>query len=266
VLSGDLGPVGYDGLIEVRDTGSLWCDRVRAGDYRYRCNGAAGTSGLAALFVVSTPVQLARTVLQGNRSDVPSLGSGDAIRIVGNGTLWAVGCNLAGGLPPVGGLPGVLGGHAVHDAGGTSGAIRICATTLVSTDPAASTFAVQGQPSFLMACLPDTIARTELPAGVTELAPGATSAFTVSAEVGNQAFVTLLGTGFSSLPLPILLGDLLVAGDVGILTGGVVAAPVSIPIAIPPQPTLVGLQCALQSVLVGASTYSAATAAAFTIR
>jgi hypothetical protein len=265
VLSGDLGLTGYEGLIEVRDTGSLWCDRVRVGDYRFRCIGATGTSGLAALFVVSTPVQLARSVLQGNRSDDPSIGSGDAIRMVG-GTLWAIGCSLAGGLPPLNGLPGVPGGHAIHDASGTAGAIRVCATTLVSTDPAVPLFAVQGQPSFLAACSPDSIARTELPPGVTEVAVGSTSSFTVSVEVGNQAFVTLLGTSFGSQPLSILLGDLLVGGSFDILTGGVLVTPIAIPITIPAQPTLVGLQCALQSVLVGPATYAAASAAGFTIR
>ncbi|MCU0863112.1 MAG: hypothetical protein MUC36_04915 [Planctomycetes bacterium] len=267
VLSNSFGPVAYDGLIEVRDVESLWCDRVRAGDYRYRCNGAAGTAGLAALFVDSTPVQLTRTVLQGNRSDAPSIEGGDAIAIRGSDSLWAVDCHLVGGQPPVGAWLGVLGGHAVHDVGGSAGSIRCCATVLLTTDPAASAVAVQGAPSFLMACLPDTIARTELPLGVTELALGSTTPVTVRAEVGNQAFVLLLGTGFGSIALPNLLGELVVGGDLGILTGGLITGPVAIPIAIPLQPSLVGLQGVLQSVLVGAaSAFSAATAAGFTIR
>ena len=178
-----------------------------------------------------------------------------------------VDCHLVGGLPPAGASVGVIGGHAVHDVGGIAGAIRSCATVLLTTDPAASAFAVQGAPSFLMACLPDTIARTELPVGVTELAPGSTTPLTVRAEVGNQAFVLVLGTGFAWLPVPDVLGELLVGGDVGILTGGLITGPVTIPIVIPLAPALVGLQGTLQSVLVGSSlALSAATAAGFTIR
>jgi hypothetical protein len=267
VLANSFGAVAYDGLIEVRNVESLWCDRVRAGDYRYRCNGAAGTTGLAALFVDSTPVQLTRTVLQGNRSDAPLIDGGDAVAIRGSYSLWAVDCHLVGGQPPAGAWLGVIGGHAVHDVGGIAGSIRLCASVLLTTDPAASAFAVQGAPSFVMACLPDTIARTELPVGVTELGLGTTTALTVRAEVGNQAFVLFVATGFGWLPVQDLLGELLLGGDAGILTGGLITGPVTIPIVIPMAPSLIGLQGTLQAVLVGSSlALSSATAAGFTIR
>lgn len=80
VLAGHFGPVAYDGLIEVRDTDLVWCDRVRAGDYRYRCNGAGGTTGLAALHSESSTLQLTRCVLHGNRSNDPWIDSGDGDR------------------------------------------------------------------------------------------------------------------------------------------------------------------------------------------
>lgn len=266
VLSGHFGPVAYDGLIEVRNTDLVWCDRVRAGDYRYRCNGAGGTTGLAALHCESSTLQLTRCVLHGNRSDDPSIASGDGVHLVGFVTVWATDCHLVGGLAPLAGLPGVLGGHAVHDAGGSSGAIRMCDTTLLATDPAAAAFAVAGVPSFLMACLPDGIVRTEMPLGVTAVAPGATTTLTVRADVPNQVFVVLFSAEFGELGLPYVLGELLVGGTFGLLTAGVVAAPVGIPITVPLQSGLVGLQCTAQSVLVTTPMFAASTAAAFTVR
>ena len=63
VTAGNLGVVPNVGLIEVRNSPAVWFDRLRAGDYRWRANGAAGFTGLAALFVDQANVHVARSVL-----------------------------------------------------------------------------------------------------------------------------------------------------------------------------------------------------------
>lgn len=268
VLGGHFGTVPYRGLVEVVTTGSLWCEGLRAGDYRFRADGASGSHGLAALFVDATPTCLDGCVLQGMRADLPTTAGGDAVRCMGPTTLWAIDCHLVGGMAPLNALPGVLGGHAVHDAGGQARGIRLCGCTLLTTDPAAAAFAVAGVPSYTHACLPESLGRTDLPVGVTAVAPGTTAVFTVTAEVGNRVFATLLAAGFGSSSLPILEGALLVDSSFAVLTAGVLQGPVTVPLALPPWPGLTGLQATVQSVLVEAppAVSYPTTAAAFTIR
>jgi len=268
VTAGNLGVVPNDGLIEVRHSPAVAFDRVRAGDYRWRANGAAGFTGLAALFVDQANVYVARSVLQGMRSDNPALRGGDAIRIVGSGRLTSLDTLLTGSMAPLGALPGVLGGHAIHDFGGTSGPIRVCGGSLAVADAASSPFAVLGVPSFLMACLPDSIVRTELPAGTSEWLLGATTTVTVSVEVPGTICVLAIGDGFGLASHPAVAGDLLLDGALAVLAGAVVTTPWNVPLTMPSSPLLVGMQGTLQAIAVGGATAPLATAgaAAFTVR
>ncbi len=265
VLAQTLGVVPFAGLIEARHTTTVWLDGVRAGDHRFRANGLGGSTGLAGLFVDACALHLTRCVLEGMRSDDPALDSGEGLGIVGGGTAWLVDCSLLGGLPPLNALPGVHGGHAIHDRGGQSGPIRACDNTLGPTDPAAAVFAVGGAPAFLAACLPDSIVRTRLPTGSGVLAVGTTTNLTVQANVPGRAFVTLLAGDFGTTTAPFLTGDLLIAGSFGILAGGVLTGPTSITLPLPPAPTLTGLHGTAQTVLVEA-TFITSTAAGFVVR
>ncbi len=268
VTAGNLGVVPHDGLIEARNSPAVWLDRVRAGDYRWRANGAAGFTGLAALFVDQANVHVARSVLQGMRSDNPALHGGDAIRVVGSGRLTSLDSLLTGSMAPLLALPGVLGGHAIHDFGGNSGPIRVCGGSLAVADVASSPFAVLGSPSFLLACLPDTIVRTELPAGTSEWRLGATTTATVSVEVPGTICVLAIGDGFGLSTHPAVAGDLLLDGALAVLAGAVVTTPWNVPLTMPSSPLLVGMQGTLQAIAVGGSSAPLATAgaAAFTVR
>lgn len=268
VTAGNLGVVPNEGLLEVRNSPAVWLDRVRAGDYRWRANGAAGFTGLAALFVDQANVHVARSVLQGMRSDNPALHGGDAIRIVGSGRLTCLDSWLTGSMAPLLAQPGVLGGHAIQDFGGISGPIRVCGGNLTVADVASSPFAVLGAPSFLMACLPDTIVRTELPAGTTEWLLGTTTTATVTVEVPGSACVLAIGDSFGLATHPVVAGDLLLDGALAVLAGAVVTTPWNVPLGMPVSPFLVGMQGTLQAIAVGGSSAPLATvgAAAFTVR
>lgn len=268
VTAGNLGVVPNVGLIEVRNSPAVWFDRLRAGDYRWRANGAAGFTGLAALFVDQANVYVARSVLQGMRSDNPALHGGDAIRVVGSGRLTCLDSLLTGSMAPLLALPGVLGGHAIQDFGGTSGPIRVCGGSLAVADVASSPFAVLGSPSFLMACLPDTIVRTALPAGTNDWLLGTTTTATVSVEVPGSACVLAISDSFGLATHPVVVGDLLVDGALAVLAGAVVTTPWNVPIGMPVSPFLVGMQGTLQAVIVGGASapLAVAGAAAFTVR
>lgn len=266
----NLGVVPYAGLLEVRNTASASLDRVSAGDHRVFGNGDAGAAGLAGLFSEATSLHLNRCRFSGLRSTLAAVAGGDGLRIDGSQTSWIVDSTLVGGFSAAGAVPGTLGGHPLHDSGGHSGPILVCDSTLMPTVSTVSWFAVATVPSFLAACLGDSIGRTTLSPFATSLQIGTTTAFTVEADVYNRAFLTVFSTEFSFGEIPgLVVGATLIGGHVAVLLVGSLNGPQTIPLTIPAVPAAIGLQATVQSALLdpyGASTWAMSTAAGFTVR
>lgn len=267
----NLGAVPYEGVVEVANTRSVWFDRVRAGDHRVFASGASGAT-LAGLFCDASQLHLNQCDFRGLRSANLNVAGGDGLRTVGLATVWMVDTVLYGGMSSAGLAPNTLGGHAVHDFDGQAGLIRACDCTLVPAIATVSAFAIAGAQAFLAACSDERISRTSLAPPTSALRIGTSTTVTVSANVGNRAFVLVIADDVEHLQAPgVFTGAFLFTGNVVSLVGGVVGVtPFQYPLQLPNVPTAIGMHLTLQSGLLNLSgstlTWSMSTAAGFTVR
>ena len=267
-----LGNVPYAGVIECRDTGSLWLERVTCGDHRTFGNAISG-DGLAALVCKSTPVYANRCDLRGLRSANPLTAGGDGLRIQGaDATAWMIDSVLFGGLSAAGAIPLSAGGHPVHNYDGQVGRVTACDCTLTSSVSTVPHYAIAGAPAALPACGDATIGRTELTPFATSLRIGASATVSVSANVPNRAFVLVMADGFGHLQLaPLFTGPMLFSTEKAPIFGGILgAAGYQHPLHLPFVPGAVGMHVTLQSALLepagAAPQWSLTSAAGFTVR
>ena len=267
-----LGNVPYSAVIEARDTGSLWLDRVECGDHRTYGNTISG-SGLAALLCDTTPVHTNRCDLRGLRSANPLAAGGDGLQLKGlDGTAWLVDTVLYGGMSAAGAVPLSAGGHAIHDFDGLAGKVTACDCTLEVSVSTVPQYAIAGGPAALPVCDDRTIGRTELTPFASSLRIGSSATVSVSANVTNRAFLLVIDDGFGHFQLTSLFAGTMLfsGGEVPVTAGLLGASGYHHSLQLPFVPGAVGMHVTLQSALLEpagvAPQWSLTSAAGFTVR